>query len=221
VSNQNCESMNILILAAHPDDESVGMGGTIKKLSKKNNIHLCVLTEGVSAQYNDKKMILERRDACKKSGKILGIKNYTFVDFPDMKLDSVSHLEINRELEKIIKKFNPKIVYTTSKHDINKDHQMVFESTLVVTRPQSSNVKQVFSYETAGMTISGFSPTVFEEISKEFKYKIKSFKMYKSELRPFPHPRSLKAIENLAIQRGIESGTKKAEAFELIRFINQ
>ena len=213
--------MNILVLAAHPDDESIGMGGTIKKLSKKNNIHLCVLTDGASAQYKDKKMILERRNACKKSGKILGISNYTFLDFPDMKLDSVSHLEINRELEKIIKKFNPKIVYTTSRHDINKDHQIVFESTLVVTRPQSSNVKQVFSYETTGMTITQFLPTVFEDISKEFKYKIKSFRMYKSELRPFPHSRSLKAIENLAIQRGIESGTKKAEAFELIRFINQ
>ena len=213
--------MNILVLAAHPDDESIGMGGTIKKLSKKNNIHLCVLTDGASAQYSDKKMILERRNACKKSGKILGISNYTFLDFPDMKLDSISHLEINRELEKIIKKFNPKIVYTTSKHDINKDHQIVFESTLVVTRPQSSNVKQVFSYETTGMTFSQFLPTVFEDISKEFKYKIKSFKMYKSELRPFPHLRSLKAIENLAIQRGIESGIKKAEAFELIRFINQ
>ena len=212
--------MDILVLAAHPDDESIGMGGTIKKLSKKNNIHLCVLTDGASAQYSDKKMILERRNACKKSGKILGISNYTFLDFPDMKLDSVSHLEINRELEKIIKKFNPKIVYTTSLHDINKDHQIVFESTLVVTRPQSSNVKQVFSYETAGMTITRFSPTVFEDISKEFKYKIKSFRMYKSELRPFPHSRSLKAIENLAIQRGVESGTKKAEAFELIRFIN-
>jgi len=213
--------MNILVLAAHPDDESIGMGGTIKKLSKKNNIHLCVLTDGASAQYSDKKMILERRNACKKSGKILGVSSYTFLDFPDMKLDSVSHLEINRELEKIIKKFNPKIVYTTSRHDINKDHQIVFESTLVVTRPQSSNVKQVFSYETAGMTINRFSPTVFEDISKEFKYKIKSFRMYKSELRPFPHSRSLKAIENLAIQRGVESGTKKAEAFELIRFINQ
>ena len=213
--------MNILVLAAHPDDESIGMGGTIKKLSKKNNIHLCVLTDGASAQYKDKKMILERRNACKKSGKILGISNYTFLDFPDMKLDSVSHLEINRELEKIIKKFNPKIVYTTSRHDINKDHQIVFESTLVVTRPQSSNVKQVYSYETAGMTITQFLPTVFEDISKEFKYKIKSIKMYKSEIRSFPHPLSLKAIENLAIQRGIESGIKKAEGFEVIRVINQ
>jgi len=214
-------NMNILILAPHPDDESIGMGGTIKKLSKKNNIHLCVLTDGAVFDSSGQKKILERKNACKNSGKILGISDYTFLDFPVMELESISHLEINRELEKIIKKFNPKIVYTTTRHDINKDHQRVFESTLVVTRPQSSNVKQVFSYETAGMTISGFSPTVFEDISKEFKYKIKSFKMYKSELRPFPHLRSLKAIENLAIQRGIESGIKKAEAFELIRFINQ
>ena len=141
------------------------------------------------------------------------------------RISSISSLSSNTRsdssgLEKIIKKINPKIVYTLSKNDINKDHKEVYESTLVVTRPQSSNVKQVFSYETIGMTISQFSPTVFEDISKEFKYKIKSFRMYKSELRPFPHPRSLKAIENLAIQRGIESGTKKAEAFELIRFIN-
>ena len=213
--------MNILILAAHPDDESVGMGGTIKKLSKKNKIHLWVLTDGAVFDSSGQKKILERKNACKNSGKILGISDYTFLDFPVMELESISHLEINRELEKIIKKFNPKIVYTTTRHDINKDHQIVFESTLVVTRPQSSNVKQVFSYETAGMTINRFSPTVFEDISKEFKYKIKSFRMYKSELRPFPHPRSIKAIENLAIQRGIESGTKKAEAFELIRFINQ
>ena len=213
--------MDILVLAAHPDDESIGMGGTSKKLSQKNNIHLCVLTDGVVFDSSGQKMILKRKDACKNSGKILGISNYTFLDFPVMKLDSISHLEINRELEKIIKKFNPKIVYTTSRHDINKDHRIAFESTLVVTRPQSSNVKQVFSYETTGMTINQFLPTVFEDISKEFKYKIKSIKMYKSEIRSFPHPLSLKAIENLAIQRGIESGIKKAEGFEVIRVINQ
>ena len=126
------------------------MGATIKKLSSKNKIHLCVVSEGASAQYTEKKMITERRNACKKSAKILGISDYTFLNFPDMKLDSIPHLEINQELEKIIKKINPKIVYTTPNHDINKDHQKVFESTLVVTRPQSSNVKHVLSYEFPG-----------------------------------------------------------------------
>ena len=213
--------MNILVIAPHPDDESIGMGGTIKKLSKQNNIHLCVLTDGVVFDSSGRKMILKRKDACKNSGKILGISSYTFLDFPVMKLDSISHLEINSELEKIIRKFNPKIVYTASRHDINKDHRIAFESTLVVTRPQSSNVKQVFSYEVTGSTINGFLPTIFEDISQEFKYKIKSIKMYTSEIRSFPHPLSLKAIENLAIQRGIESGIKKAEGFEVVRVINQ
>ena len=211
--------MNILVLAAHPDDESIGMGGTIKKLSKKHNIHLCVLTEGVSAQYNEKKMILERKNACKKSGKILGITNYTFLDFPDMKLDSISHLEVNKELEKIISKFKPKIVYSPPSHDLNKDHKLVFDSTLVATRPFSSSVKQLLSYESPGPVIQPFRPTVYENVEKEFSYKLSAFKMYKSEVMRFPHPRSIRAVENLAVLRGVESGLKKAEAFQLIRNI--
>ena len=211
--------MNILVLAAHPDDETIGMGGTIKKLSKQNNIHLCVLTDGASAQYHDKRMILERRNQCKKSGKILGISNYTFLDFPDMRLDSISHLEINKELEKIISKFKPKIVYSPPSHDLNNDHRLVFDSALVATRPFSSSVKQVLSYECPGPVKQSFQPTVYQNIEKEFSYKLKAFKMYKSEVMKFPHPRSIKALENLAIQRGIECSLKKAEGFELIRNI--
>tara|TARA_B110000014_G_scaffold55285_1_gene37338 strand:- start:8203 stop:8841 length:639 start_codon:yes stop_codon:yes gene_type:complete len=212
--------MNILVLAAHPDDEVIGMGGTIKKLSKNNKIHLCVVSEGASAQYSDKKMIEERRNACKKSGKILGISHYTFLDFPDMKLDTIPHLEINKKLEKLIKKINPKIVYTTPNNDLNKDHQKVFESTLVVTRPHSSNVNQVLSYEFPGLKSEEMMPNVYEEVSTEFNFKIKAFKMYKSEIKNFPHPRSLQSIESLAVQRGVESNKKKAEAFRLIRLIN-
>ena len=165
-------------------------------------------------------MIKIRKESCKKSGKILGISSYTFLNFPDMKLDTIPHLEINRELEKIIKKINPKIVYTTPNSDLNKDHQKVFESTLVITRPQSSNVKQVLSYEFPGKKSVPYNPNVFEDITKQFEFKIKAFKMYKSEIENFPHPRSLKAIENIAIMRGIESGLKKAEAFNLIHQTN-
>ena len=211
--------MKILVIAAHPDDEVLGMGGTIKKLSKKNKIILCVVSEGATAQYKDKKMIKVRRDSCKKTAKILGISQTIFLDYPDMRLN-LSHLDINKKLEEIVEKYRPEIVYTAPKNDLNLDHQMVFNSTLVACRPKSG-VKQILCYEIQGNTKVPFVPNVFENIEKEFPYKIKGFKMYKSEIEEFPNPRSIAAIENLAIQRGIESGTRKAEAFELIRVVNQ
>ena len=211
--------MKILVIAPHPDDEVLGMGGTIKKLSKKNKIILCVVSEGATAQYKDKKMIKVRRDSCKKTAKILGISQTIFLDYPDMRLN-LSHLDINKKLEEIIEKYRPEIVYTAPKNDLNLDHQMVFNSTLVACRPKSG-VKQILCYEIQGNTKVPFVPNVFENIEKEFSYKIKGFKMYKSEIEEFPNPRSIAAIENLAIQRGVESGTKKAEAFELIRVVNQ
>ena len=211
--------MNILIIAPHPDDEVLGMGGTIKKLSKKNKIILCVVSEGATAQYKDKKMIKVRRDSCKKTAKILGISQTVFLDYPDMRLN-LSHLDINKKLEEIIEKYRPEIVYTAPKNDLNLDHQVVFNSTLVACRPKSG-VKQILCYEIQGNTKVPFAPNVFENIEKEFPYKIKGFKMYESEIEEFPNPRSIAAIENLAIQRGVESGTKKAEAFELIRVVNQ
>ncbi len=211
--------MNVLVIAAHPDDEVVGMGATIKKLSKKNKIFLCIVTEGATAQYDDKKMMKVRRDACIKSSKLLGISKVKFLDFPDMGLDMISQLEINKELEKIIEVFKPKVVYTTPSHDLHKDHKLVFDSTLVATRPFSSSVKQLLSYESPGPVIQPFRPTVYENVEKEFSYKLSAFKMYKSEVMRFPHPRSIRAVENLAVLRGVESGLKKAEAFQLIRNI--
>ena len=209
--------MNILVIAPHPDDEVLGMGGTIKKLSKKNKIILCIVSEGTTAQYKNKKMIQVRRDSCKKSAKILGISQTQFLDYPDMRLN-LSHLDINKKLEEIIEKYKPEIVYTAPKNDLNLDHQVVFNSTLVACRPKSG-VKQILCYETLGGTKVPFVPNVFENIEQEFSYKIKAFKMYKSEVRKFPHPRSIEAIENLAIQRGVECSLRKAEAFQLIRSI--
>ncbi len=212
--------MNILVVAPHPDDEVLGMGGTIRKLSQKNNVSLLVMTEGASAQYKDAKMITVRRESCKKSSKILGISNIEFLDFEDMKLDSIPQIEINKQIEKLIKKIKPKIVYTAPKNDLNKDHEITFNSTLVATRPNSSIVKSVYCYELPGYVKLPFLPNHFEDITKQFTNKIRAFKMYKSEVMKFPHPRSIKAVENLAIYRGVQSGVSKAEAFELIKNID-
>ena len=213
--------MEILVIAAHPDDEVLGMGGTIKKLTKqKNNVHLCVVTEGTTAQYKDKKMIDIRKKSCIKSGKLLGISSFTFLDFPDMLLDTIPHLEINKKLLELVKKLKPMIVYTTPFNDLNKDHQQVFESTLVVTRPAITSVKCLMCYELPGPVRTTFNPNLYEDISKEFSSKINAFKMYKSEIQKFPYPRSLKSLESLSIQRGIESGLEKAESFMIIRKIS-
>lgn len=209
--------MNILIFAAHPDDETLGMGGTIKKISKKNTVHLCVVTEGATAQYSNEKMIQVRKEACMKSGKILGISSFDFFDFPDMKLDSIPQLEINKKIEKVIEKFKPQIIYTTPNNDYNKDHKIVYESTLVATRPTIKCIKQILSYEIPNYVKWPFEANVYENISKEFTTKIIAFKHYKSEIRKMPHPRSIEYIESLAKLRGVESGFLKAEAFRLIR----
>ncbi len=209
--------MNILVIAPHPDDEVLGMGGTIKKLSKKNKIVLCVVSEGATAQYKDKKMILVRKDACRKCSKILGISKVIFLDFPDMKLN-LSHLEINKKLERIIHDFKPEVVYTSPKNDLNLDHQAVFDSTLVACRPKSG-VKKILCYEMHGQTKTPFEPNVFENIEKEYDSKVEGFKMYKSEIEKFPNARSIIAIDNLAIMRGIQVGLKKVEGFRLIQEI--
>jgi LmbE family N-acetylglucosaminyl deacetylase len=111
------------------------------------------------------------------------------------------------------------MVFTTPNHDLNKDHQIVFDSTLIATRSTTSNVKEILSYELPGAVKTPFLHNRYVNISKEIKHKINAFKMYKSEIKNFPHPRSIKAIENLSIQRGIESGLKNAEAFQIIKSI--
>jgi LmbE family N-acetylglucosaminyl deacetylase len=213
--------MNVLVIAAHPDDEVLGMGATIRKHTKKGNkVHLCVVTEGATAQYRNKKMIEVRKKACIVSCKILGISSFDFLEFSDMQLDSIPQLKINKQLESIVSKIKPDIVYTTPHNDLNKDHQIVFESTLVATRPSSNKVKQILCYEIPNIIMKPFNPNLFENVSKEFSYKIKAFQVYKSEVEKFPHPRSIKSIESLATQRGIQAGVQKAEAFELIKCIN-
>jgi N-acetylglucosamine malate deacetylase 1 len=214
--------LRILVIAAHPDDEVLGMGATIKKLtSKKNDVSLCVVTEGVTAQYRDKKMIEIRKESCKNAGKILGISKFYFLEFPDMKLDTIPHLEINRKLEKVIKTTNPEMVFTVSDNDLNKDHQIVYESTLIVTRPHKTKIKSVLAYEIPGLSKNPFVPNFYEDITKFFDFKVNAFKKYYTEIQKYPLPRSIENIENWAKIKGMESNFNKAEAFKIIRSMSK
>ena len=233
--------MNILVLAAHPDDEVLGMGGTIKKFTKKGfNVKIVIFATGISARRSsnykntenydvDDNTILKMNKQIEKlkidarsASKVLGVSDIEFLDFPDNEMDLVSNLEITKSIEKIIKKFKPDQVFTHSGFDVNVDHRMLYHATLAATRPKSkSKIKRVYSFEVPSSTEwyfpSQFSPNFFVNIDNEIKSKINALKKYKTELNKFPHPRSIMALDAIAKKWGSVSGYNNAEAFTLIR----
>lgn len=237
--------MNVLVIAAHPDDEILGAGGIIKKnIDQGNEVKIVIMATGIfsrrsnnfknSVEYetNEKsKKLMEKelkvlRQNAKKASKILGVKNVDFYDFPDNEMDKISNLEITKSIEKIIKSFKPEIVLTHSNSDLNIDHRIIYNATLTATRPMNtSSVQEVISFEIPSSTewnfTSPFSPNMFVDISKELKFKLKALSQYKSELKQFPHPRSLKGIEIIAKRWGTVCGYPAAEAFQIIRQIRK
>jgi len=236
--------MKILVVVAHPDDEVLGMGATLKKLSdEKNRIKVVFLATGIFARRSDKylnkadykidknlkdKMMKQAKtlqNDARKALKILGIKDIEFYKFPDNEMDKSSNLEITKTIEDIIQKFKPETIYTHTKNDINVDHRAIFNATITATRPNPSlSVKKVICFEVPSSSEWNFgeifSPNTFVDIKHELPYKIKAIKAYKNELRKFPHPRSVEALEAIAKRWGSVAGLRSAEAFELIREIS-
>jgi LmbE family N-acetylglucosaminyl deacetylase len=213
--------MNILILSSHPDDETIGMGGTINKLSKQGHkISLCVVTDGSTHKDGNEERSERRRNDCKKVAKFLGISETIFLDYPDTRLDQIAQVEINSSLENVIKKTKPAIVFIPPDNDVHTDHSKVHDCALVACRPLTNKIKQIYAYEILGYVKNQFQPNVYVNIEKNISKKIAAFKMFKTEQQDFPFHRSIKSIENLSVRRGIESGLKCAEAFKLIRKID-
>lgn len=217
---------NILIIAPHPDDEVLGCGGTIlKHTSQKDQVYLCVVTTTYSPRWSDefrKNRLLE----INKVNALLGIKKTYFLNFPTIKLNMFPHHELADKILEVVKNIKPDVLYIPHRGDLNKDHRLVFEASLVAARPYSQDhkIKKVLSYETPsetewGQNLTPFLPNVYIDIARTFKKKLSAMRIYKSELRPYPHPRSLEFLEILAKKRGSEVGFKLAEAFVLIREI--
>lgn len=216
--------MKILIIAPHPDDEVLGCGGTVAKHAKNGDeVYLCIVTKAYTPEWSEE-FIKNRPKEIEKANKILGIKKTYFLDFPTVKLDTIPQKELNDAISKIVNEVNLDIFYIPHKGDLNKDHRLVFEASLVATRLANPKVKRILSYETLsetewGQPIEPFIPNVYVDISETFEKKIEAVKAYESELKQYPHPRSLEIVEALAKKRGSEVGVKFAEAFMLIKEI--
>tara|TARA_B100000686_G_C16493490_1_gene813336 strand:+ start:180 stop:872 length:693 start_codon:yes stop_codon:yes gene_type:complete len=225
------KNKNVLVVAAHADDEVLGCGGTLAKLARKKfKINTLILADGVTSRNKNKKQtkreIKDREISCQKSCKILGISKPTFFNFPDNQLDSVPLIKIIKLIEINIKKHKPGLIFTHCPEDLNIDHRLVSKAVITACRPMRDNpVNLILFFEVPSSTEwqiktsrkSNFNPNWFEDISNTLKFKLNAIKMYKKELRKWPHPRSLKGIKTLAEWRGASSGYKAAEAFILGR----
>ena len=220
----------VLIVVSHPDDEVLGCGGTIAKLvDKKCEVKVLFLSDGESSRLRKEniKKNLYRRNCAKKAMKILGVKNFTFNNFPDNQFDTISLLKISKRIEQEIQKYNPDTILTHHNGDLNIDHQRTSRAVLTACRPKVKNkVKLILFFEilsSSEWNINSkknfFIPNWYEDITKYLNKKIKAIKCYKKELRKAPHPRSLETIKALSIFRGSSSGVKYAEAFQLGRKI--
>jgi LmbE family N-acetylglucosaminyl deacetylase len=223
-------TQSILILAAHPDDEVLGCGGTVAKLVDQGSIvHVAFLADGVFSRVEDKMArqdeLFIRRAAAKKACCILGIKSIFFGDFPDNRMDTVALLDITKVLEKLIAEYKPEVVFTHHSSDLNIDHRRMHQATVTACRPQRGHpVKTLLCFEVPSSTewqISGsesvFAPNWFVDISDTIDRKLAALDAYDAELRDWPHPRSRQGVEHLAHWRGATVGVDAAEAFMLGR----
>ena len=224
----------ILVVAAHPDDEVIGCGATIARHSMSGDeVHVVILAEGVTSRdkirdrNNSNYELSELAKVARVANEILGVHLLTLHDLPDNRLDSVDLLDLVKLIEDYIQTLKPDILYTHHAGDVNIDHRLIHEAVITATRPQpGQSVKTLLFFEIQSSTewqppgsAPIFSPNWFVDVSLTLQIKMKALAAYKSEMRPFPHPRSSEAVAHLARWRGATVGHNAAEAFMLGRQI--
>ena len=217
----------VLIVAAHPDDEVLGCGGTIAKhINKGDKVHVVFMTNGVGSRNTSSKEIQERQQAAKNAANILGVSSTQQFDFPDNKMDTVALLDVVQLIEEVIEKLQPEIIYTHHAGDLNIDHQITHKAVITACRPQPDFcVKEIYAFEVLSSTewqtpgVLHFSPNVYIDITKFIDIKKKTLKIYSEEMRQPPHSRSVDNVLRINALRGNSIGVNYAEAFILLRFI--
>ncbi len=225
--------MRVLVLAAHPDDEVLGCGGTIAwHVDQGHDVAIHLMAEGATSRTNVPDRVamaseLESlRSSARKAADILGA-SISFDSYPDNRMDSVDLLDVVKSVERLIAEIRPDRIYTHHSGDVNIDHRIVHQAAVTACRPVPEQcVRSLLFFETPSSTewqpaTSGevFAPNWFVSIDTTIERKREALKAYASEMREFPHSRSLAAINHLACWRGASAGVHAAEAFMLGRTI--
>ncbi len=223
---------SVFIVAAHPDDEVLGCGGSIARHADAgDHVQVLIVAEGATSrqQQRDRGQVdTELSDlarAAQKAGEILGARGVELLDLPDNRLDSIDRLDLVKLIEEKIERYQPQIVYTHHSGDLNIDHRRLHEAVVTACRPTPGHsVKRLLSFEVASSTewqppgsAPAFQANWFVDISDQWERKRLALEAYASEMRPWPHARSIQALEHLAGWRGAQVGVEAAEAFCLLR----
>lgn len=223
--------MNILTVAAHPDDEILGCGATMARLTGEGHqIFISIHGEGITSRFDQR----ETADAAQlqalhqrshEAARLVGAKDLFLHGLPDNRFDSVDLLDIVKQVEKLIHQLSPEIIFTHHAGDLNLDHVLLHRAVMIATRPMAGHpVREVYTFEIPsssewafGQFKPAFCPNVFYDAASTIETKIQAMQAYESEARPFPHPRSPQALRALGERWGSAVGLPSAEAFELVR----
>lgn len=214
--------MNILVLAAHPDDETIGAGGTIARLAAAGHkVFLWVATEIYEPIWPATQKP-PRRAETEKAAEILGVSEIIFAQLPTMNLAAMPPIDLSNIVSRAVSEFHPELILCPPPADVNSDHSAVFDIALVAARGLPDNpIRALYAYEIQTTTRFAapdrlFQPTTYVDVTDTFARKLEAFAAYETEKRAFPHPRSPEGLEILAKERGLACGFKYAEAFACI-----
>ena len=211
----------VLIVAAHPDDELLGVGGTAARhAGAGDEVYSVVMCEGESLRYGRD---VGQRTAMERAAAVLGVKRCDCLGFPDQRLDTFTLTELISPLEKLSEELRPNIVYCQYGGDINRDHQLLFQAANVAFRPLDPWIEEFLTFYTVSSTEwgSGFLPDTWVDISATLERKIEAFLCYHSEVREYPHPRSAEALRHAARFFGNQCAMDAAEPFRTVRRVRR
>ena len=223
---------SVLVVAAHPDDEVLGCGGTIARHADAGDqVQVLIVAEGATSRQQQRDRLQAGDElstlaqAAQTAGSILGAAGVELFDLPDNRLDSLDRLDLIKRIEQHIDHHQPQVVYVHHAGDVNVDHRRLHEALVTACRPTPGHpVRRLLSFEVASSSewqppgsAPAFQPNWFVDISVQWQRKREALVAYASEMRPWPHARSLEALEHLARWRGAQVGVEAAEAFCLLR----